>query len=130
MIRSNDLNDRGEELIAKFPTRFFLTANEAMARSSIEISGSSRVFVLPCGVFTWTDGDGYWIHPEYGNRHQLHEFDDDFEADDDAPGPTEVAERVTYDDPFSDDNFGPWELLDGDVVETTIVSAEAPRSWI
>lgn len=71
MIRSNDLNARGEELIAKFPTRFSLTAEEAMARSSIEISGSSRVWVMPCGAFTWTDGDGFWIHPEYGNRFQL-----------------------------------------------------------
>ena len=123
MIRSNDLNARGEELIAKFPTRFSLTAEEAMARSSIEISGSSRVWVMPCGAFTWTDGDGYWIHPEYGNRFQLDDFDDDEILDDDSPVPTEVADRVTYDDPFSDDNFGPWELTGGREVNTVFVSA-------
>ena len=123
MIRSNDLNARGEELIAKFPTRFSLTAEEAMARSSIEISGSSRVWVMPCGAFTWTDGDGYWIHPEYGNRFQLDDFDDDEVRDDDAPVATEVADRVTYDDPFSNDNFGPWQLVDGSEVQAGFVSA-------
>ena len=123
MIRSNDLNARGVELIAKFPSRFSLTAEEAMARSSIEISGSSRVWVLPCGAFTWTDGDGYWIHPEYGNRFQLDDFNDDEVRDDDAPVATEVADRVTYDDPFSNDNIGPWELVGGREVPTVFVSA-------
>ena len=126
MIRSNDLNARGEELIAKFPSRFSLTAEEAMARSSIEISGSSRVWVLPCGAFTWTDGDGYWIHPEYGNRFQLDDFDDDEVLDDDTPVPTEVADRVTHDDPFANDNVGPWELVGGHEVPMTNVSAEPP----
>jgi len=130
MIRSTHLNARGEELIAMFPTRFFLTADEAMARSSMEISGSSRVFVMPCGAFTWTDGDGYWLHPEYGSPHHLHEFRDDAEDDgDDDDAPTEVATRTTYDDPFSDDNFGPWELVSGDEVYITLVSAEPPRFW-
>lgn len=129
MIRSNDLNARGEELIAKFPTRFSLTAEEAMARSSIEISGSSRVWVMPCGVFTWTDGDGYWIHPEYGNRFQLDDFDDDEVRDDDAPVATEVADRVTYDDPFSNDNVGPWELVGGHEVQMTNISAEPAGLW-
>ena len=123
MIRSNDLNARGEELIAKFPTRFSLTAEEAMARSSIETSGSSRVWVMPCGAFTWTDGDGFWIHPEYGNRFQLDDFDDDEVRDDDAPVATEVADRATYGDPFSNDNFGRWQLVDGSKVQAGFVSA-------
>ena len=125
MIRSTHLDARGEELIAQFPTRFFLTAEEAMARSSIEISGSSQVFVMPCGAFTWTDGDGYWIHPEYGKRYQLHEFEDEvLDADGNVLIATEVAERETDDDPFSHDNFGPWTMLDGAEIARTDVSAE------
>ena len=131
MIQSTHLDARGEELIGKFPTRFFLTADEAMARSSIEICGSSRVYVMPCGAFTWTDVDGYWIHPEYGSRHHLDEFEDVVESrDDDAPTTTEVATRTTYDDPFSDENFGPWELVGGDEVNISQVSAEPPRFWL
>jgi len=67
---------------------------------------------------------------EYGTNHKLHEFEDDVEdRDDDALVATEVADRVTHDDPFSNDNFGPWELVGGDEVDVTLVSAEPSRFW-
>jgi len=90
---------------------------------------------MPCGAFTWTDSDGYWIHPDHGNRYTLDDFDD-VELGDDGrevagtPVPTEIAERITDDDPFSDDNFGPWCWMNGDEVSATIVSAESSTNWI
>jgi|GEM_PF-4315731 len=135
MIRSSNLTSRALELMHTFPTMFFMTAEEAMARSSNEISGSSRIWVLPCGAFTWTDGDGSWIHPEYGNRYDLEDFydvetDEDNEPMPDAPVATEIADRTTHDDPFSRDNFGPWTLMDGEEVEIATVTAKpSPFGW-
>lgn len=62
-------------------------------------------------VFTWTDEGGWWTHPEHGSRYPLTDFydievDEDGEPRDDAKVHTEVADRVTYDDPFSHENFG------------------------
>ncbi|MEO6653114.1 MAG: hypothetical protein ABIP17_10705 [Ilumatobacteraceae bacterium] len=93
------------------------------------IGASSSVFVMPSGVFTWVDETGQLIHPEYGTSHYLNEFidtqfDDDGDIDRDAVMPTEVATRVTTDDPFSDDNFGPWVWSGGDDVELTTAAAQ------
>ena len=117
----NQVNAHASEsarLMTTFPTRFFPTAQEAMSRSSLETNASSKVFVLPCGAFTWTDGDGLWIHPAYGSRHPLSWLDES-DTDEGGPMPTEVAARVTTDDHFSETNFGDWERSDGTEVEST-----------
>lgn len=129
MTRSDHLDADGLRLIETFPTRFFLTAEEAMASSSMAIGASSSVFVLPSGVFTWVDDTGQWLHPEYGTSHWLNEFvnrklDSDGDVDPAAPVPTEIATRVTTDDPFSDDNFGPWVWSDGEDVEIKTAAAQ------
>lgn len=129
MMKSSHLDADGTRLVEQFPTRSYFTAEEAMASSSMAICASSSVFVMPSGVFTWVDDTGQWLHPEYGTSHSLSELvdpllDDDGEPDLDALMPTEVATRCTTDDPFSDDNFGPWVWSDGDDVAVVTVSAQ------
>lgn len=134
MIRSDHIDHHGEHLLATFPTRFFVTAEGAMASSSMEISGSSTVYVMPSGVFTWTNDGGSWLHPDDGRRYPLSDFhepelDEDGDVALDAKLPTAVAERMTDDDPFAHDNVGPWMSLDGDEIPTSVVAAQ-PRPWI
>jgi hypothetical protein len=116
MTKPIPINSEGRRLMEMYPTRFFDNAEEAMSSSDAEVAASSAVWLLPCGVYTWVDDGGLWIHPESQSPHSLDSFyerpvDEDGRPDESKPGAIEIAHRITTDHPTGD-NFGPWEYLD------------------